>query len=78
MFPHVSEAEYRSGYKVWLKFEDGAEGVIDLESELQGPVFAPLRKPEEFKRFTVHPVAKTLVWPNGADFAPEYLKSKMA
>lgn len=78
MFPHVQQAEYRSGYKVWLKFEDGAEGVVDLEPELHGPVFEPLREPEEFKKFRVHPQAKTLVWPNGADFAPEFLKTKMA
>jgi hypothetical protein len=78
MFPHVAQAEHRSGYKVWLKFEDGAEGVVDLEPELTGPVFEPLRKPEEFRKFKVHEVAKTLVWPNGADFAPEFLKSKMA
>ena len=78
MFPHVTEAKHQSGYKVWLKFDVGAEGTVDLEPELSGPVFEPLRKPEEFRRFKVHPVARTLVWPNGADFAPEYLKSKLS
>lgn len=77
MFPHVARAEYKSGYKIWLKFDDGAEGIVDLESELEGPVFEALKDAEEFRKFEVHKVAKTLVWPNGADLAPEYLKSKL-
>jgi hypothetical protein len=40
---------------------------------LWGEVFYPLRDPAYFKRFTVHPELLTLVWPNGADFSPEFL-----
>jgi len=36
-------------------------------------IFQPLRDPEYFKTFTVHPEFRTLVWPNGADVAPETL-----
>jgi len=43
-----------------------------LSRELWGTVFEPLRDVEYFKRFTVHPELKTLVWPNGAEFAPEF------
>ena len=28
---------------------------------------------EYFQKFTLDPAADTLVWPNGADFAPEFL-----
>jgi hypothetical protein len=69
----VLEARYRSGYTVWLLFRDGTAGEIDLLPELRGPVFEPLHDLAVFRQFTVHPEFQTLVWPNGADFAPEFL-----
>lgn len=77
MFTHVARAEYQAGYRIWIEFEDGQSGIIDLEHELDGPVFAPLRDVRVFRSFKVDAVAKTLVWPNGADFAPEFLKGKL-
>ena len=70
---HVTEAQYVSGYVVRLKFRDGTEGEIDLGPQLTGPVFEPLRDLEQFKLFRVDPEFHTMVWPNGADFAPEFL-----
>jgi len=75
MLPRVVEGRYLNGYTVWLRFSDGAEGEIDLSKELHGPVFEPLRDVAYFRRFEVHPELRTLVWPNGADFAPEFLRS---
>jgi hypothetical protein len=69
----VIEARYVSGFVVWLKFRDGTAGEIDLASELSGPVFEPLRELAVFRQFQIHPEFHTLVWPNGADFAPEFL-----
>ena len=70
---HVISAEHVSAYVVRLKFRDGTVGEIDLSAELTGPIFEPLRDLEVFKRFRIHPEFHTLMWPNGADFAPEYL-----
>jgi len=67
------EARHATQYTVWLRFSDGVEGEIDLRGELHGPVFEPLKDLETFKNFSVHPELHTLVWPNGADFAPEFL-----
>lgn len=69
----VLEARYIGGYVVWLRFRDGTAGEIDLAPTLKGPVFEPLREVEFFRRFSIHPEFHTLVWPNGADLAPEYL-----
>ena len=74
-FVHVVEARYRGGHRVWLRFDDGLEGEIDLESELYGEVFEPLKDPEVFRGFSVD---ETLVWPNGADFAPEFLHERVS
>lgn len=70
---HVVEARYVGGHTVWLRFRDGTAGEIDLSGALNGPIFEPLRDPETFSEFTIHPEFRTLVWPNGADFAPEFL-----
>lgn len=67
------EARHVSKYTLFLRFSDGVEGEIDLQRELHGPVFEALRDVEAFKSFTLHPELHTLVWPNGADFSPEFL-----
>jgi hypothetical protein len=69
----VTDARYVSGYTVWLRFNDGLEGEVDLSGELDGEVFEPLGDLNTFRSFVVHPELHTLVWPNGADFAPEFL-----
>lgn len=73
MILHVKEAKYLHDYVLWLRFNDGIEGEIDLQNELEGEVFGPLRNFEEFKSFKVDPVLETIVWDNGADLAPEFL-----
>ena len=76
MFLHVLEAQYVRDYVVRLKFSDGAAGEVDLRAELEGPIFGALRDIEQFKRFSV--AYHTLTWPNGADFAPEFLRERVA
>ena len=69
----VTKAQLVSDFIVRLRFSDDVEGEIDLRGELDGPVFEPLKDPVFFRSFVVHPELHTLVWPNGADFAPEFL-----
>jgi hypothetical protein len=73
----VVEARYLHDYTVWLKFEDGTAGEVDLGSELYGPIFEPLRDLEYFRCFVISPDLGTISWPNGADFAPEFLYDKL-
>jgi len=77
MILHVKEAKYLHDYVLWLRFNDGAEGVVDLKDELYGEVFEPLKDTESFKSFKVDPDLETIVWDNGADLAPEFLYDKM-
>ncbi len=74
---HVMEARHMGGHVVWLRFRDGTTGEIDLGPLLHGPVFQPLRDPGYFRAFTIHPDFHTLVWPNGADVAPEFLRERV-
>jgi hypothetical protein len=71
----VEDAKYLKDYVIWLRFNDGSQGEVDLKDELAGEVFEPLNDPEFFKSFTLNPEWKTIAWPNGADFAPEFLYS---
>jgi hypothetical protein len=40
---------------------------------LTGELFEPLRDVDQFSKLTIYPISKTIVWPNGADLAPEAL-----
>lgn len=60
-------------YVLAVRFADGVSRLIDLEMELYGEVFEPLKDPDFFYQASVDPVGGTVVWPNGADFAPEFL-----
>ena len=60
-------------YVLWLGFNDGSEGEVDLRDELSGAIFEPLRDIRFFSRGAVNPDLRTISWPNGADFAPEFL-----
>lgn len=77
MFLHVREAKYCRGYVIWLRCNDGAEGEVDLEPELEGEVFGRLRDTERFRSFRVDPELETIVWESGADLAPEFLYDSM-
>ncbi len=69
--PLVTTADYQGDYKIRLAFNDGTEAVVDFEDWLEGPVFEPIRAVDFFQRFFIE--AGTIVWPNGADIAPETL-----
>lgn len=71
--PRVVKAKHLGDFRVLLSFSDGLEGEVDLRDDLWGEVFEPLRDPAYFARFEVD---DTLVWPNGADFAPEFLHER--
>jgi hypothetical protein len=73
----VVEVRYVRDYTVWLRFQDGACGEVDIAPSLRGPVFEPLRDPQFFQQVKVDPEIGTIVWPNGADAAPETLYERL-
>lgn len=76
MLMDIVDVEPRGDYRLWLRFQDGVEGEVDLGPELtfQG-VFAPLRDPAYFARVRVNPDLGTICWPNDADWDPLVLYS---
>ncbi|MFP3939597.1 MAG: DUF2442 domain-containing protein [Thermoanaerobaculia bacterium] len=73
MILRVTDAKLVRDFVVWVRFNDGSEGEVDLSAELDGPIFEPLKDPKIFAQFKLDPDSHTLVWPNGADLAPEFL-----
>jgi hypothetical protein len=65
--------EVSGEYRLRLTFDDGTVGEVDFAGREWRGVFEPLRDPEYFARVTVDAEAGTVVWPNGADMAPEPL-----
>ena len=76
MIPRIAEAHYVRDHTVHLRFTDGTEGDVDLQGELYGEVFEPLRDRAFFQQFFVHPEFHTLAWPNGADIAQSFCTRK--
>ena len=69
----VVEAAYQEEFKIWLKFNTGESGVVDLKEVVQKyKIAAPLLDPNEFKKFYLD-AWPTLAWSCGFDLAPESL-----
>ena len=75
--PRVVAVNYVRDYTLRVRFADGVEGEIDLAAELDGEIFQPLRERDYFQQVRVNPELHTIVWPNGADFAPEFLYDRI-
>ena len=73
MILRIVELELCGTYCLRLTFNDGTRKAVDVRPLLHGPVFEPLRDPAFFARVALDPVCGTVVWPNGADIAPEAL-----
>ena len=64
------------GHRLWLRFEDGIEGELDLARVLSFEgVFAPLREPEFFARVRIDDEWGTIGWPGEIDLDSEMLHS---
>lgn len=70
---HVRRLNQVKDYELRIEFTNGIVKDVDLRTELYGPVFEPLRDPELFRQVRVNEETGTVEWPNGADFAPEFL-----
>lgn len=69
----VTEVHLGGAHRLRLGFDDGTVGEVDFSDEDWSGVFAPLSDPEFFARVELDEGLGTIVWPNGADIAPETL-----
>ncbi len=72
----ITAVEHLGGHRLRLTFADGFVGDVDLAHRLKapkGPMFEPLHDVEYFAKVVVDAELGTVVWPNGADLAPDVL-----
>lgn len=70
---HVTAVEFLGGHRLRLDFDDGSSGEIDFSDEEWRGVFSPLADSDYFGTVELDEELGTIVWPNGADIAPETL-----
>jgi len=76
MIIKVAEARYLEGFRIWLRFNTGEEGIVDLADVIaRYPAAKPLRDPAVFSDFYLDDWP-TLAWPCGFDFSPESLYTR--
>lgn len=72
----VTEVRPLGGHRLWLRFEDGSAGELDLDEHLQfAGEFESLRDPQRFARVSVNPDLGTIEWPGELDIDPDVLWS---
>ncbi len=76
MLKDIVEARAVGEHRLYLRFEDGVKGEVELSKlvDFTG-VFAPLREPKEVARIRVDSELGTVYWPTGADLDPDVLYS---
>ena len=69
----VTEVEPIDDQHLRVTFNDGVVRDVDCSFLFHGTLGEPLRDPDYFRQARVDEEARTVVWPNGLDPAPELL-----
>lgn len=73
----VAKVEALQGYRLWVEFDDGVSGEVDLSTRLFGSVFEPLKNMTFFSQVSIDDFG-AVCWPNGADLAPDAMYRQLA
>lgn len=68
---HITSLDVVEPFILDITFSDGETRMVDVRPLLRGPTFQPLLDPVMFRTASIDPIAKTVCWPCGVDFAPD-------
>ena len=71
---HVTYAELKNDYNIYVEFNNGISGIIDFKQILENDhseIIKELLNKDLFKTVKIN--LNTLCWNNNVDFAPDYL-----
>jgi Protein of unknown function (DUF2442) len=71
--PDIIEAAVIRHGVLRIHFADGLSGEVEVLDGMRGQVFEQARTPQGFAKVSVDPETGTVVWPGGADLAPDTL-----
>jgi hypothetical protein len=74
----IVQVKALEGHRLWVRFNDGLEGVYAVEPGKRGGVFQPLQDPAVFKAVSINPDFGCVEWPNGADLCPTSMHEELA
>jgi Protein of unknown function (DUF2442) len=75
--PDITAAEVVRHGVLRLTFADGLSGEVDVLDRMRGPVFEDARTLDGFVRVETDVETGTVVWPGGADLAPDTLYERV-
>lgn len=73
--PHPIDVKPLENYRLWVRYSDGSEGVVDLSDLVGKGIFALWNDYREFQRVTIGPGGE-IAWGDQIDLCPDaiYLK----
>ena len=74
----VTDAKALPDFRLWVRFSDDTEGQVDLKNFVASDtrsIVATLRDPAAFAAIRVE--MDTVIWANGFDLAPEFLRENL-
>jgi hypothetical protein len=75
--PDITEVAVVRHGALRLTFADGLTGEVEVLDRMRGPVFEEARTEDGFAQVTVDQETGTVVWPGGADLAPDTLYERV-
>ena len=69
----VKKYKVLDDYRIWLQFEDGFEGIVEVKPLLKKGIALELLDPDTFRKLVIES-GGGLAWENGFDICPNTLR----
>lgn len=73
----ITDVKTLEGFRIWIKFSDNIEGVVDLSDVADKGVFSVWKDRAVFEAASIDPVSHTVAWPGGIDLCPDSLYAEL-
>ena len=73
----ITDVRTLEGFRIWIKFSDNVEGVVDLSDVADKGVFSVWKGRAVFEAAFIDPVSHTVAWPGGIDLCPDSLYAEL-
>ena len=74
----LTECRAERGYTLWLRFDDGLEGSVNLGDLVLTESYQAISDEETFARVAIDPVSNAVTWAGGIKLDPEVLYRDLA